>query len=88
MGNPLHFSTELPGRCLQLIEELWPYAERTRQQDRPDLGSLTTTFLISMSMPIINLPIERIERHKNPEVEGYADDSPLLLLRRMELCNV
>ncbi len=36
-----------------------------RQKGRPDLGSLTTTFLISMSMPIINLPIERIERHKN-----------------------
>jgi hypothetical protein len=27
MGNPLHYSLELPQRCLQLIEELWPHAE-------------------------------------------------------------
>jgi len=74
MGNPLHFSLELPQRCLQLIDELWPHVEKTRQADRPDLGSLSTTFLISMSMPIINLPIERIERHKSAKDEGYADD--------------
>jgi hypothetical protein len=70
VGNPLHYSLELPQRCLQLIEELWPHVERTRQKDRPDLGSLSTTFLISMSMPIINLPIERLERQSL-----YADDS-------------
>jgi hypothetical protein len=74
MGNPLHFSAELPQRCLQLIDELWPYVEKTRQAEGSDLGPLTTTFLISMSMPIINLPIERIERHKNAQIEGYADD--------------
>jgi hypothetical protein len=74
MGNPLHFSAELPQRCLQLIDELWPHVEKTHQVDRPDLGPLTTTFLISMSMPIINLPIERIERHKNAQIERYADD--------------
>jgi hypothetical protein len=44
MGNPLHFSMEVPQRCLQLIEELWPHVENTRQADRPELGSLTTTF--------------------------------------------
>jgi hypothetical protein len=44
------------------------------QVDRPDLGSLTTTFLISMSMPIITLPIERIERHRDATGQGYADD--------------
>ena len=27
-----------------------------------------------MSMPIISLPVERIERHKNAEDRGYADD--------------
>jgi hypothetical protein len=74
MGNPLHFSLELPQRCLQLIDDLWPHVENVRQTDRPDLGSLTTTFLISMSMPIINLPIERIERHRNAQDDGYADD--------------
>lgn len=73
MGNPLHFSVELPQRCLQLIDELWPHVEKTRRADRPDLGSLATTFLISMSIPIINLPIERIARNKNAQNEGYAD---------------
>jgi hypothetical protein len=74
MGSPQNFNLELPRRCLQLIEELWPYAERTLQADRPDLGSLTTTFLISMSMPIINLPVERIERNLAASEQGYADD--------------
>jgi hypothetical protein len=75
MGNPLHYSLELPQRCLQLIDELWPYAEKTQQPNHPNLGPLTTTFLISMSMPIINLPIERIERGRNGE--SYADDRPI-----------
>ncbi|MCC6948959.1 MAG: hypothetical protein IT539_14435 [Bradyrhizobiaceae bacterium] len=74
MGNPLHYSLELPQRCLQLIEELWPHVERIRQREHPELGALTTTFLISMSMPIINLPIERLERHRDARSEGYADD--------------
>jgi hypothetical protein len=74
MGNPRHYSVEIPQRCLQLIDELWPYAEKTQQPNHPELGALTTTFLISMSMPIINLPIERIERHRSAEIEGYADD--------------
>ena len=74
MGNPIHYSLELPQRCLQLIDELWPAVQRSRQRDRPDLGSLSTTFLISMSMPIINLPVERLERHKNSTSDGYVDD--------------
>ncbi len=74
MGNPRHYSVEVPQRCLQLIDELWSHAEGTQQPNRPDLGPLTTTFLISMSMPIINLPVERIERHRLAQKEGYADD--------------
>src|SRR3954454_23275259 len=74
MGNPVHYSLELPQRCLQLVDELWPHAEKVLQKDRPDLGALTTTFLISMSMPIVNLPIERIERNLRTESDGYADD--------------
>jgi len=74
MGNPQHYSLELPERCLQLIDELWPHAELVLQKDRPELGSLTTTFLISMSMPIINLPVERVERHRTVIDQGYADD--------------
>jgi hypothetical protein len=77
MGNPLHYSLELPQRCLQLIEELWPFAEKTRQPGHSHLGPLTTTFLISMSMPILNLPVERIERYKDETGQGYADDRHL-----------
>jgi hypothetical protein len=74
MGDPIHYSLELPQRCLQLIDELWPVVERTRQWDMPHLGPLSTTFLISMSMPIINLPIERIERHRSGGPDTYAND--------------
>jgi hypothetical protein len=73
MSNPLHYSLELPQRCLQLIDELLPYAQKSFQPNRPSLGPLTTTFLISMSMPIINLPIERIERHRAGN-GAYASD--------------
>jgi hypothetical protein len=74
MGIPLHYSLEVPQRCLQLIDNLWSIAKKTRQTNRPDLGPLTSTFLISMSMPIVNLPVERIERHRSAEKENYADD--------------
>jgi hypothetical protein len=74
MGNPAHYSREIPRRCLQLIDGLWNQAENMFQADRRDLGPLTSTFLISMSFPIINLPIERIERHSSRTGHGYADD--------------
>ncbi|WP_127075401.1 hypothetical protein [Rhodomicrobium lacus] len=74
MGNPQHFSLELPQRCLQLLEELWPHAKNCLNAKNPELGSLTTTFLISMSIPIIVFPIERIERHRYAQAKNYADD--------------
>lgn len=75
MGNPQHYGIELPKRCLTLIDELWGTASQIRGGDRPDLGPLTTTFLVSMSMPIINLPVERIERQIGlGDFEGYVDD--------------
>jgi hypothetical protein len=75
MGNPLHTSLELPLRCLQLIDELWATVEATKEKRRPDLGSLTTTFLLAMSMPIINLPIERLVNRGG--IGKYADDRHL-----------
>ncbi len=75
MGNPQHYSIELPGRCLALIDQLWPVASEIYGGERPDLGPLTSTFLLSMSMPILNIPVERIERQiDRPEGTGYADD--------------
>lgn len=75
MGNPQHYSIELPERCMELIDQLWPEAAKIRGGERPDLGPLTSTFLLSMSMPILNIPVERIERQiDKAEGTGYADD--------------
>ncbi|WP_390910996.1 hypothetical protein [Pseudosulfitobacter sp. SM2401] len=73
MGQPYHYGINLPERCLQLIDGLWDQAQNVHGNDRPELGPLTSTFLISMAMPIINLPIERIERQID-KPPGYADD--------------
>jgi hypothetical protein len=72
MANPNHYSLELPDRCLHIIDKLWPCVENLHHPVNPDAGPLTTTFLLAMAMPIIILPIERIERHQ--QNEGYADD--------------
>lgn len=77
MGNPRNYSLELPARCLLLLDELWPKAEATFQEGQRELGPLTSTFLISMSFPIINLPIERIERRDGNEDQHYASDRPV-----------
>ncbi|WP_139250828.1 hypothetical protein [Palleronia salina] len=78
MGNPQHYSIELPSRCLDLINGLWSAASNLYGGAHPDLGPLTSTFLVSMSMPILNIPLERIERQidKN-DGEAYADDRHL-----------
>lgn len=73
MGQPYHYGINLPERCLQLIDGLWDQAQNVHGNDRPELGPLTSTFLISLAMPIINLPIERIERQID-KPPGYADD--------------
>lgn len=77
MGIPNHYSLELPQRCLCLVDELWPKVEMTFQSGNEHLGPLTTTFLFSMANPIVNLPIERIERQLSDKVDSYADDSEL-----------
>ena len=77
MGNPRNYSLELPERCLLLLDRLWPHARATFQAEQPDLGPLTSTFLISMSIPIINLPIERIERRRGDEDRHFASDRPI-----------
>lgn len=75
MGIPHYFGIELPQRCLDLINELQGVAEQIYGGNRQDLGALTSTFLLSMSMPILNLPVERIERQIGLSgCEGYVDD--------------
>lgn len=73
MGQPYHYGINLPERCLQLIDGMWDQVQLVYGNERPELGPLTSTFLISMAMPIINLPIERIERQID-KPQGYADD--------------
>ena len=78
MGNPEHYSLELPSRCMALIDQLWPEAAKIHGGERPDLGPLTSTFLLSMSMPVLTIPLERIERQIDKAGEaGYADDRHL-----------
>jgi hypothetical protein len=88
LGNPNHYSLDLPDRCLQLIDGLWKHVAQLPERGQPDLGPLTTTFLLAMAMPMIILPIERIERHLGRKIdEGYADDrrnSPPRLLKAIE----
>lgn len=73
LGQPYHYGIEIPERCLHLIDSLWEKVGELHGGERPDLGPLTSTFLLSMSMPTINLPIERVERHIDKSL-GYADD--------------
>lgn len=76
MGNPKHFSLELPQRCLTLIDELWSEVEKITIKKEEHLGPLTTTFLVAMAIPIFNLPVERIAKQIGIG-EGYADDRGL-----------
>lgn len=74
MGNPLNYSLELPQRCMQLIDGAWEHVSKTYPQGNNELGPMTSTFLLSMSMPIINIPIERIERHRGNADQYYIND--------------
>jgi hypothetical protein len=88
MGNPNHYGLELPNRCLSLIDGLWENVQQLHGSGPPSLGPLTTTFLLAMAMPMIILPVERIEKHLGRKIdEGYVDDrriSPPRLLEAIE----
>lgn len=73
MGIPDHYSRALPERCMTLVEHLYPCARQVFPPEGNMFGPLTSTFLLSMSIPIVTLPIERIERNGG----GYTDDRPL-----------
>jgi hypothetical protein len=77
MGLPDHYGVELPTRCMTLLRELWPHAEEVFPDHGKKLGPLTASFLLSIAMPIINLPIERIERQNGVRFDGYVDDRKL-----------
>ena len=62
MGNPQNYSIELPQRCMRLLTELWGPSGNVYEPGMESLGPLRSTFLLSMSMPILGMPIERLER--------------------------
>jgi hypothetical protein len=74
MGIPPHYSQALPERCLHLIETLLPSVRGVCYPGEEYLGPLTTTFLLAMSTPMIALPIERIEKHRELADEAYMDE--------------
>lgn len=77
MGNPSHYSQDLPNRCHRLTESLWPKVLDVFEEGKERLGPLTTTFLLAMATPMVVLPIERIQRHRGREIKGYVNDRPL-----------
>ncbi len=72
MGNPAHFSLEVPKRAHQLLRELYG---QLADMDGTKLP-LKATFLLSVSMPIVVLPIERILKYKK-RAEGHMNDAVL-----------
>lgn len=80
MGVPYHTSRDIPGRCLWLIDRLYSRVEKIEAPHGHGEGPLDTTFLFAMSVLILTLPIERLEKHRRKEVageQGYVDDRPL-----------
>lgn len=73
MGNPTHFSLEVPKRAHQLLRDLY---EQLNDSDGTRLP-LKATFLLSVSMPIVILPIERILKYKQKRAEGHMNDAVL-----------
>jgi hypothetical protein len=70
MGNPTHFSLEVPKRAHQLLRDLY---ERLSDSEEAKLP-LKATFLLSISMPIIVLPLERILKYKRNPAEVHMND--------------
>lgn len=77
MGKPQHYSADLSSRCLRLLEELEPHAAQTFMPGQDErLGPLTATFALTMAIPIITLPYERLYNLRNADFH-YADDRQL-----------
>lgn len=72
MGNPTHFSLEVPKRAHQLLRDLY---EQLTDSDGTRLP-LKATFLLSVSMPIVILPIERILKY-GCKSGGHMNDAVL-----------
>ncbi|RVL98275.1 hypothetical protein [Sinorhizobium meliloti] len=74
MGNPQNFSVDVPRRCHLLLEQLWPLVSNKRGgRELP----LNASFLLAISTPMVNLPIERIWKPQNGRTVGHLNDAVL-----------
>lgn len=74
MGNPQNFSIDVPRRCHILLEQLWPSV--SNKADGRELP-LNASFLLAISTPMVNLPIERIWKPQNGRAVGHLNDAVL-----------
>ena len=74
MGNPENFSIDVPRRCHILLEQLWPSV--SNKADGRELP-LNASFLLAISTPMVNLPIERIWKPQNGRAVGHLNDAVL-----------
>ena len=74
MGNPQNFSLDIPRRCQMLINEFWPKVSRKGARGSLPLNA---SFLLAISTPMINLPIERIWNPQNGRAVGHLNDAML-----------
>ncbi len=73
MGNPQNFSVDVPRRCNLLLEQLWHSVSEKADGRLP----LNASFLLAISTPIVNLPVERIWKPQNGRAVGYLNDAVL-----------
>lgn len=74
MGSANHFSQTLPMRCHTLLKEL--YDEQLPKAPDSDY-QLKATFLLSVAMPMVILPMERIIKYTDGTLSGHVNDAPL-----------
>lgn len=74
MGNPQNFSIDVPRRCQILLEQLWrSVSNKANGRELP----LNASFLLAISTPMVNLPIERIWKPQNGRAVGHLNDGVL-----------
>lgn len=74
MGNPQNFSLDVPSRCQMLLDDLWPTVSKKGEDGSLPLNA---SFLLAISTPMVNLPIERIWKTQNGRAVGHLNDSVL-----------
>jgi hypothetical protein len=74
MGNPQNFSIDVTRRCQILLEQLWPSVSN-KADGR--LLPLNASFLLAISTPMVNLPIERIWKPQKGLAVGHINDAVL-----------